>query len=149
MYLLNDDKIKNSRTAVDRKQLNTALNLAYYFKKQRICSLKLEDVYDGKDILPLIRFDSKKEPSQPSEPLNEILQAYIDHLLNGHSINQASPLFPVYWGENGKKQLQRDIKKFTDYDKFDTVKKYLRTQYSNQLEAEISDSKSRIKEKNR
>jgi len=146
LYLLNDEKIAKSKTDVDKIQLNAALELAYYFKKRIICSLMLQDVYDGKNILTSIRFDPNEAPRPTSEPLKAILQTYIAHLLNGISVDQNSPLFPVYWGENGGKKLQRHIKNFSDYGDFNEIKKILRGQSSGQLKADKLDSKSRIRE---
>ena len=106
-YLLNDEKIAKSKAEIDSDELNTVLNLALYFTKKRICSLRIKDVYDGMDILPSIIPDENKPPRQTEEPLKTILMSYIKQLGQKTSpIEQDAPLFPLYFGESGEKKTQ-------------------------------------------
>jgi len=144
-YLLNDQKIADSSANIDRDELNTALNLAFYFTKKRICSLRIKDVYDGQDILPLIVFDIKKPPRETEESLKSILTSHIDYLQKKHLIGQEVPLCPGYFGNNGEKQLQRHIQKFSNHRDFNALKKALRADQYKKLTQENGDSRSRVK----
>ena len=129
--LLNGQKIKNSRVKINETELNTALNLAHHFTNERICNIKIKDVYDSSDILPFIESDINK-PIKTEEHLKNILKFHINYLQEKNLLGQNKPLFPGYIGDSGKKKLQRHVR-FSNYRDFNSLRKALRANQYKQL----------------
>jgi hypothetical protein len=136
--LLKDQGKITSKAKIDRTELNTLLNLAYYFPEKRICKLKIGDVYVGSNILPFIEFDINKSPRKTEASLESILNSHIKYLIQKkHPVDQDSPLFPGYFDNNNNYSVDRKLKRhifdFAKYKNFDSIIKYLRRDQYQQL----------------
>jgi hypothetical protein len=143
--LLNDQKIEKSKAKVDKVELNTALNLAYFFSKKRICGLRIKDVYDGSNILSSIKPDADKPPRQTEDGLKDILRGHIGYLQTRQLIDQDVPLFPGYFGNSGEKKLQRHISDYSIHRDFNALKKALIADQYNQPAQSGDNSSNQIK----
>lgn len=118
MYHLNDREIEAKKADIDKTVLNNALDLVFSFgfKKDRICSMQIKDAFDGTDLLPEIIVDPNKSRSiSTTGDIGAILEPYISYLSEKYSVDPQKPLFPEYYDDRGKKNLQRHTEKYSLY----------------------------------
>ena len=95
------------------KALASILKLVFYdgLEKKEATDLKIGDILQGEVIKDKIFLAPGGNPIQLSEEVKSSLSDYIETFRTTDSpMTPDSPLFPRYFGESGRKNLDRDLK---------------------------------------